>query len=360
MITAKIESCRVTTYHIPLETPFAAGQWVLTEACNAVVKLRSHDGVEGIGYAFTFNRDHTALIARTIEILGSEIIGKDAMSVATLRADLFQSTNFLGHGGVVTSAIGALDTALWDIKAKTLGVSLYRLLGGDNPQVPVYASGGPHNQTEDQLARELEKYREEGFKAVKIKVSSDAEAVVNRVALARDILGDDIELMVDANQAWSFKQTVDLAERLQEYRIYWLEEPLPYWQLTQAADLRRRLSVKLALGETLYGERQLISAVEVGASDVIMPNLQKVGGVTGWLEVAQAAAQRGYTVSSHTFCEMSGHLMACVPNGEYMEYMPWWRQLFKNPFDVVDGCLVLPETPGLGLELDDKVFANQH
>lgn len=349
-MSTKIRTVATAVVTLPLDKPFQAGSWILSNVENAVVRITTDDGVQGIGYAFSFRRSHAALLAQAIQLLGDEVQGKDALAREMVEGELATAVNFLGTGGVMTAAMGALDMALWDIAGKVANLPVYRLLGGSSPRVPAYGSGGSHALSIPELQEEMGAMAAQGFGAVKMKLRGIREDVA-RVAAVRDVVGEEVGIMVDANQALTTKKALWLFRLLEPFHLYWFEEPVPHWQLKECQHIRQRIDVPLALGETLYGDRPFAEAAQMGAADVLMPNLIKVGGFTGWIRAQRYAKAAGIRISSHTVPNISAHAMAATPNRDLLEYMDWWNPLYAEPFQVHDGCIVIPDRPGLGLEL---------
>jgi L-alanine-DL-glutamate epimerase-like enolase superfamily enzyme len=341
---------RAAIVEYPMPEPVAAGLWMLETICNVVVQIRSASGVSGFGYAFVFRNADAQTILAAISSLRELVVGQDPMNTVGLHTDLRAGANFVGAGGPVMSAIGAIDLAVWDLKGKLLDMPVHALLGSTKTRIPAYASGGSFQKSLDELQRELEGYLARGFRAVKVKLPPDVKEACKRVAGCRSRLPDEIKVLYDSNQQQTYKASVEIARCCADNGAYWYEEPLPFWQLSLYAELRRAIQCRLALGETFYGEPSFSEAIRIGAADVLMPNLHKIGGITAWTRIAGASSLAGIPLSSHTMPEFSAHAMSATPGAEMLEYMEDSRPLFEEPFPVKDGCLLIsPDEPGFGL-----------
>ena len=346
-----IVDLRAAIVSYPMPEPVAAGRWLLENVHNVLVAVRSASGSLGIGYAFVFREEDAQIILAAIHAFQKEVIGRNPMDSLSLHAALRATANFVGASGAALSAIGAIDLAIWDLKGKLLDMPVHALLGSTRTRIPAYASGGSFQKSLDELQRELEGYLARGFKAVKIKLPPGVKEACGRIAGCRSRLPDDVRVLYDSNQQQTYKAAVEIGRCCADHGAYWYEEPLPFWQLSSYADLRRTIPCRLALGETFYGEYPFSEAIRSGAADVLMLNLHKIGGVTAWTRIAGSAALAGIPLSSHTMPELSAHMMSTMPGAEMLEYMEDSRPLFDNPFPIEDGCLLIsPGEPGFGLQ----------
>jgi L-alanine-DL-glutamate epimerase-like enolase superfamily enzyme len=256
--------------------------------------------------------------------------------------------------------ISALDGALWDAKAKSLGQPLFRLLGGARTQIPVYNSAGLWlSYSEAELVEEAERFIAEGFSAMKMRIGSgDADADIARVRLVRKTIGPKIKLMADANQGLSESQAIRLGRRLEEFDLTWFEEPLPAWDLEGVARVAAALDTPIASGETEYARYGFREMLTLGSADILMPDLQRVGGVSEFMRVGHMAAAYDVPVSSHLFPEASLSLLGAISNANFLEYMPWFSPLYRETIEFRDGNAVIPERPGWGFTFDPERIAH--
>lgn len=353
----------ITTHHIslPLERELRTAIHRIRSIENVLVEI-SADGLRGIGYAFTFNQAQANAVRHMVHDLAGLLAGTDERSIRAHFAAMTMQLNFTGDAGVGMLALSALDTALWDLHARRAGMPLFRLLGGDRTTLPVYATGGWTSYPVEQLVEEGVAYRDQGYRNYKIKIGMpDWRDDVERVHRLRSAVGDGLAIQVDANQAWNRVDALNAGRAFEEAGVYWYEEPVAAADIGGSAELARVLDVPIATGETVHGLHGFRPLVEGGAADVLMPDVMRVGGVTGFLDVAGFAAAHHQIVSSHTFTEVSAHIMASVPNGTLVEYIPgWWDRMFADAPVVRDGDIHLSERPGLGFTFADdavKEFA---
>jgi L-alanine-DL-glutamate epimerase-like enolase superfamily enzyme len=294
-------------------------------------------------------------------------VGTDSLMTEALWASLYQRTLLLGRRGAALRAMSALDIALWDLNAKLAGVPLYRLLGGFRSDVPVYASGGYYSSDDDlkDLEAEIAAYLARGFDAIKIKVGGRPLATdVSRVRLAREMVGPDGRVALDANNAWSnLLDALRAAERFAAYDPWWLEEPFLPDAAANFAELAKRTSIPLATGElesTRWPFRQFLDERSV---HILQPDATVCGGVTEWRRIAQMAAGFDVPVAPHWAPDIHAHLVAASPNGLVVEYFTPDRdivnfdRLVASPLAPTGRSLRLSETPGHGLALDTNAVA---
>jgi L-alanine-DL-glutamate epimerase-like enolase superfamily enzyme len=344
-----IERLDVTAYTVPTDSPESDGtfEW---DATTAVVVEAHAGGHRGLGW--TYGPEALGdLVAGT---LTSAVRGCDAMDVPRAWDAMVGAVRNMGPWGLAMYAVSAVDIALWDLKARLLDVSLSGLLGRRRDRVPVYGSGGFCSYDDDRLQAQLAGWASEGLGRVKMKVGRDADADPHRVAVARDAIGPEVELMVDANGAWSAERAVEMAHRFSDQGVRWLEEPVSSDDL---AGLRHvRAGVAVAAGEyatDAYGFQRLLGGEAV---DVLQADVTRCGGVTGFLRAGALAAAYNTDLSAHCAPNLSAHAMAAVPRGRHIEYFHDHVRIEGMLFDGVlepDGGALAPDPgrPGLGLEL---------
>ncbi len=323
-----------------------------------LVFVHRDDGIVGENLVFTLNNRRTKVLRAMIDELAELVVGHDAGLIADFHARAWKDINFLGHKGVPVVGIAALDGALWDAYGKSISQPLFRILGGARTEIPVYHSGGLWlSYSEAELVEEAERFVAQGFRAMKMRVGAvDPDGDIARVSLVRRTIGAGVRLMVDANQGLSESEAIRLGRRLEEFGLAWFEEPLPAWDLEGVARVAAALDTPIASGETeytRYGFRQMLA---LRSADVLMPDLQRVGGVTEFMRVGHMAASYDVPVSAHLFPETSLSLLGALTNANYLEYMPWFSELYREAIEFRDGNAVIPERPGWGFTFDmDRV-----
>lgn len=284
--------------------------------------------------------------------------GADPRRTEQLWEAMWWRLHYVGRGGIASFAISAVDIALWDLKAKLAAESLWRLLGGSDPRVRVYAGGIDLELPLDGLREQTEANLRRGFRAIKMKVGRERlREDVARVAAVRDWIGPDTPLMVDANMRWTVEQAIRASQAFAEYDVYWLEEPT----IPDDVDGHRRIAAEgrlpVAAGEnlhTIYEFQKLIAAQGVSFPE---PDMSNIGGVTGWMKVAHLAEAHNLPVTSHGVHDLHVQLLAAVPNASYLEVHGFSLERYlEHPFEISEGVTVAPSRPGHGVELKWKVL----
>jgi L-alanine-DL-glutamate epimerase-like enolase superfamily enzyme len=353
----KITDIVVHRLSVPLPRPVRTARHNHSHADTVVVEMRSDAGVVGSGYCFAFGPRKAAALAALVEDFAEVYRGRPAAPQARF-TDAWRGMHFIGHTGVAMMALSALDSACWDLAARSVNQPLFRYLGGDRSRVPTYASSGLWlDYGIDDLLREAESFRGQGHRAMKMRVGrGDPEEDVERVRILRDALGGEAALLADVNQGWDEPTAIRIGRRLEQHGLYWLEEPLPFEDLEGCARVAAALDMRIATGETDYGSAAIKRHLELRTADVLMPDLQRMGGPTEFLRAAALCHAWHQPVSSHLFTEISAHLLAAVPNGLILEHMAWWQDLFTEPLKIDGGCVVLSDKPGTGLELSQTAL----
>lgn len=249
-------------------------------------------------------------------------------------------------------AVAGFDMACWDALAKAAGVPLVALLGGTIEPVRAYNSNGLGLISPEEVAEEaLELLEEGGFGALKVRVGRDSLADdVEAIRRVREAVGDEVVLVCDFNQGLSLGEAMRRCQALDEEGVYWIEEPIDYDDLEGNAKLVRETATPIQIGENFYGPRAMYEAIKAEACDLVMPDLMRIGGVTGWLRAAAIASAAGIDMSSHLYPEISSHLMRVTPTAHWLEWQDWAHPILAEPFDVKDGYIHIRDVPGNGLE----------
>jgi L-alanine-DL-glutamate epimerase-like enolase superfamily enzyme len=287
------------------------------------------------------------------------VIGENPLRVEAIVAKLRQAASGAGPSGIFTLALSAIDMALWDIKGKVLDQPLCTLLGGYRDRAPTYASGAlmrPHPV--DYLSEAGPRLVEMGFKQMKMQLGAEPTVgrEVERVRVMRNGIGDDIDLMCDINQLWDVNQAIEIGRRVEPYHLFWLEDVVAHDDYQGLARVADALTTPIAAGEYHYGIRPFRHMLEARSIDLVMIDLVRVGGITQWMKVAGMAEAFNIPVVSHLIPEIHVHLIAAIPNGLTVEYMPWTLRLFEETPAIEDGQIVVPEKPGLGLQFNAEAI----
>ncbi len=347
----RITDLRIAAAELPLSKPLRTAIHEIRNVCCLLLTLETDTGLQGEGYGFAFNMDRLRSTIRFIESLRTHVVGRDPHDVEAIWSDLFRAFNFHGQAGVAILAVNPIDIACWDIVGKAAGRPLFKLFGAHRDRVPVYASGGLWLSSNPQeLADEARQFLAQGFKAMKLRLGSPRwQEDVLRVEAVRDAIGPDVALMVDANQGLDPTRAIRLGRALERFDLVWFEEPLPTWDDDGNAELARALDVPIASGETEYTRYGIRRMAERKAADILMPDLQRMGGYTEMRKAVHYLAANDLRVAPHIFTEHSLHIVASAPNAIYAEHMPWFAPLFCEQMELDSaGMVSLPDRPGIG------------
>ena len=353
MAALTIRSVRTVAVLVPLTFPLGTSAATVRDAPMLLVDLETEEGIVGRSYLFCYRPSGARAIAAIVEDAVDLIKGHRATPTG-IAALLARRYALFGVTGAVRMALSAIDTALWDALAIAAGLPLVSMLGGGPRGVRAYNSSGLGLMAPEAAADEAEKLLDGGFKGVKLRLgySSLAEDLaVTRAVRAR--LPDEVALLVDYNQGLSVREAIARGGALQAEGVYWLEEPVQHDDYAGNAAVARALELPLQLGENLNGPLALRDALAAGACDYVMPDLARIGGVTGWMQAAGLAAAADMEMSSHLFPEVSAHLLAATPTCHWLEWTDWMVPLLKEPMVVRDGLAQIPDRPGNGLEWDE-------
>jgi L-alanine-DL-glutamate epimerase-like enolase superfamily enzyme len=353
----KIVGARTRAVSVPLERPFLAGGLHMTEKVAFVLlELRTDEGIEGLGYAFSLSERPFSAIKAAIDELSDEAVGENPLEPERVAAKLRRAFTWAGPVGIVNMAMAAVDFALWDIAGKAYGQPVYRLLGGHRDRVPCYYSGALWRDfTLEELDKAAPAALEKGFRAMKMRMGSESpDGEEARARVVRDAIGPEVELLVDINQGWTPYHAIKMGRMLERYDFGWLEDPVNHQDVPGSARVAAALDMPVCAGEYHYGKEPFLRLLNSQAVDIAMVDLLRVGGITEWRKAAAVAETFSVPVASHLLPEIAVHLVAAVPNGLTVEYMPWSLPLFLETPQVEDGMMVLPEKPGLGLQLDEE------
>lgn len=321
--------------------------------------LRTDAGVEGIGYAGFLPSAMLPALKAALDGLAGLAMGRDPLDHEAVRLDLLEQGGFGSPAGLVTRAVSAVETALWDIKGKVHGQPLWKLLGGLRNRVPCYASGYLwRNHGLDELAATAARLVEQGFRAMKLRLGAQrsAAAEVERLKVLRQAVGAEIELMVDINQGWDVNRAIRVGRMMEAWDLYWLEDPIHFEDYDGMARIADALDTPLASGEYHYGAAPFAHMLKRGSIDIAMVDLLRAGGIAGWMKIANLAEAMNAPIVSHLATEIQAHTVAAAPNGLTVEHMPWTFPMFEQEPVVEDGEIVLSDAPGLGLSFDAEAL----
>jgi mandelate racemase len=332
---------------VPIKRPVKNAFGVIDAAPLVLIDVATDQGVTGHSYIFAYSKLTLKPLTHLIEEIGRELTGKPIAPI-DLMAAMDEKFRLLGWQGLVGMAVSGLDMAYWDVLGQIAGKPLVELLGGSPKPIKAYDSYGVVDPIADEKA--LRRSLEQGFRGIKIKGGDGDAANDERVVKGvRALLGPDIALMLDFNQSLDPAEASRRIDRLAPYDLLWIEEPVPQENLLGHARVRETSPISIQAGENWWFPRGFAEAIAAGASDFIMPDLMKVGGITGWLQVAGQADAASIPMSSHLFAEASAHMLAVTPTAHWLEFLDFAGAILANPAEIVDGT-VTARGPGLGLE----------
>ena len=340
-------------YGIPNEQALTDATQSFDELELVVASVETSEGVEGVGFTYTIGEGGTTIKKFLDDVLVPKLEG-EPVAPRQIYQDLRGQTTFVGREGVSEFAIAAVDIALWDAKGKETGRPLYDLLGGTRRPVPAYETNGGWIQFDEaRLRSNAERAAEEGFAGMKMKIGRGRVEDAERIRAVRETLPDAMELFVDANCSLNIAEALRLVDEIDDVTLGWLEEPFEKGDYGAYADLRKQVNVPIALGENLYNETQFKQVLQQGAADVLQPDVSRVGGITPWIGVANAAQLWDVPVSPHYIEPIHVHLVAPYDNVPYIEHHSTaLNRVVESPLELDDGTFVPPDEPGHGVVFD--------
>lgn len=356
----KVTAVETQPVTVRLDQPIGSALGEIAKFGCILVTVRTDAGITGENLIFTLNDRRTKVLRQMVDELADVAVGHDAGHIAGFWARAWKDINFLGHKGVPVAGISAIDGALWDLLGKAAGLPLYRLLGGAQDRVPAYHSGGLWlSRSIDELVVEAQGFVDQGFRAMKMRLGlPDPAEDIARVRAVRDAIGPGVKLMADANQGLTEAQAIRLGRRLEPFDLTWFEEPLPAWDLDGLARVAAALDTPIASGETEYTRYGFRRMLELRSADILMPDLQRVGGVSEFMRVGHMAESHDIAVSSHLFPETSVQVLGALSNAIFLEYMPWFSSLYNETLEFRDGSAAVPERPGWGFTFNRDYIAH--
>jgi mandelate racemase len=358
----KLKSIRARPVVLKLDRPIVARIATITDWPVILIDLYTEEGIVGCSYLEPYITKSMRYLIPAIHDLGELFKGRHLAPTEMFDAAR-KSLHFVGYEGMSMIAAAGLDMAIWDAVAKAANMPLCVLLGGTVGEVPAYNSNGLWLKDPAAVAAEAIALRDEGgFKGLKLRLGRDRLADdIATVHAVREKVGRDVELMVDFNQGLSLGEALIRCHAIDDLGLAWIEEPIVYDNLEGFARLALELKTPIQIGENFYGPRALHSALQLKACDYVMPDLMRIGGITGWLRSVPIAAAAGIPVSTHLYPEVAAHLMRVTEGAHWLEWQDWVNPILERPFEVKSGKLQIPDVPGSGIGWDEKaVLAHAH
>jgi mandelate racemase len=352
-----IRDVRSVAVEVPMAIALGTSAQKIDRATLLLIDLDTHEGVTGRSYVFCVLKAAAAPVAHMLQE-ALRIVKGEKVAPHEIRMKLLRHFRLIGVQGIVRMAIAGLDVACWDALAIAAGLPLVRMLGGVPKPVPAYNSNGLGLMEPEALADEAEKLLAGGFRAIKLRLGYPTlEADLAAVDAVRQRIADDVVLMVDFNQALSVAEAIRRGHALDQEGIYWIEEPIRHDDYAGNAEIAAALATAVQIGENFSGPQAMAAALAAKACDYVMPDLERIGGVSGWQQASGIAAGAGIEMSSHLYPEVSAHLLAVTPTAHWLEYMDWANPILREPIRIVDGAAIIPDRVGSGVEWDAAAVA---
>jgi len=351
----KIKNVRVRPVLVPFKRPPVSASGTLPAAALILIDLETDGGIVGRAYVFGYAPWTVKPIIGCLDAM-AEMIKGDALAPFDIEAKLRKRLTLLGTPGLVGIALAGIDMCAWDALAQAHGVPLVKLLGGQVRPIRAYNSCGLWIQPVEKLADEADELVAEGsFSAIKLRVGRDDPG--QDLAAARAVkkrVGDKVSVMSDFNQRLSVNEAVLRGRMLDDEGLYWIEEPTRHDDYVGYARICSELQTPVQTGENLVDTYEMADAIALESLDYVMPDVQRIGGVTGWLRAAALAHAHGIEMSSHLFPEYSCHLLAVTPTCHWLEYVDWAAPVLSDPVQVKDGNVLIPGRPGAGITWNEE------
>ena len=351
----KIACFNVRAVRVPMRQPHQTASGTVAESPLVLTDVVLDDGTIGHSVVFTYTPaalEPTAALVRNFEAL----IKGDALAPLEIEQKLARRFRLLGTQGLVGIALAAIDMALWDALARLHGVSLVRLLGGIEKPVPAYGAVGYDGETGS--AKVAEDWARRGFKGIKAKIGYPTVAEdVAVIRAMRNAAGPGVAIMVDYNQCLTPAEAVQRMRVLDDEGLTWVEEPTLAHDYAGHALVAREAKTPIQCGENWWGALDLQHAVDAHASDFLMPDVMKIGGVTGWMRAVAIASTRGLRVSNHLWPEISAQLLSVTPTAHWLEYADWWNPVIRDPLVIREGMTDPAGVSGSGVDWNESAVA---
>jgi mandelate racemase len=353
--TAKIVGLRTRPVLVPMSAPHRTASGVIVESPLVLIDVITDAGAEGHGILFTYTRAALKPTSELVQNLEPLVRGQELAPGAVYDA-LTRRFRLLGCEGLVAMAIAGIDMAAWDALARLHDVSLVSLLGGQFTSIPAYGAVGFEGV--DGSAKTAEQWAKRGFSAIKLKIGygtwREDAAVVQAV---RSSVPDGMRIMVDYNQSLTPTEAVERIRRLEPFDLTWIEEPVDAHDLRGHAFVAREVNTPIQCGENWWGAREFGTAVAEHASDYVMADVMKIGGVTGWMRAASIASAHGVKMSNHLWPEISSQLLSVTATAHFLEYADWWNPVLSRPLEIQNGSTVFDGVIGSGIEWDESTVS---
>ncbi|MEM6439881.1 MAG: mandelate racemase/muconate lactonizing enzyme family protein, partial [Pseudomonadota bacterium] len=353
-----VADVRVKLLSVPFADPPKTGFLALPAIDLVVVEVETRDGVVGTGHLHPLAGGMRTLACCIEEMLAPLVIGADASDPPAIWKKMWRATFTQGRMGVTVMGMSALDVALWDALGRARQTPLWKLWGGERRAFKTYGSGCYRGLGREGMIEKAQRFRARGFEAIKMQVShlfTPDEDVAN-VRAMREALGDDALIMIDVNQGWDAETAIATGRRLDDFHPFWLEEPVMADDLDGYAAVSAGIRTPVVTGENHFLAPDLKPFVDRRLVPILQPDVMR-GGYTGLFEIARIAEPAGISIAPHMFPELMTHLVAALPNRDWLEWMGWYDHLWVEPIPVEAGTMTPPDRPGHGMDFLPELFA---
>jgi mandelate racemase len=348
-----LRALRAMPVMVPMTYTLGTSAGTVRTAPLLLVDLETHEGVTGHAYQFCYTPVAAPAIMRFLDDI-ADALRNQVLVPADVWATLSKRYTLIGVQGIVRMAMSLVDVAAWDAVGRAEGLPLVRCLGAEPRPIPAYNSNGLGLMPAAALADEAERLLEGGFRALKLRLGyATLEEDLVAVRAVRKRVPADVKMMVDYNQALTVPEALRRAGALDDEGVYWIEEPIRHDDYSGCAAIAAGISTPVQIGENFSQVHAMRAALAARACDYVMPDLERIGGVTGWQQASALASEASVPMSSHLYPEVSAHLLAATPTAHWLEYVDWMTPLLAEPLRIVDGMAVTSEQPGLGLVWDE-------
>jgi len=350
-----IEGLRLRPVEVPMRLPLQTASGQVASATLVLIDLQTNAGITGRSYVLAYGRHNLRPIVALLEAM-AEMIAGDPVAPFDIERKLRGRYALLGVHNIVLFAMSGIDVAAWDALAQSLGQPLATVLGGAPRPVRAYNSNGLGIAPPRALAKQAQSLLNEGFDAVKLRLGrAHAKDDLAALRAVKKAIGPAVTLMCDFNQALTVNDAILRGRMLDdEGGLHWIEEPTRADDFEGNGRIADALETPVQIGENFMGPEQMAQSLAAGASDYVMPDAQRIGGVTGWMRAAALAQGAGLEMSSHLFPEVSCHLLSVTPTCHWLEYVDWAQPVMAEPLVVKKGHVLVPSAPGTGVAWDEK------
>jgi len=356
-MTSTIASLKARAVLVPMTRPLQTSTGSITRVPFVLVDLVTSSGATGRGYLFCITPLALKATVAMLDDLASLVVGQP-LAPHDIAQMLDKRFTLLGNTGILSMAIAGIDMAAWDALAIEAGMPLVNALGGTLRPVKAYNSCGLGLMGPQKVAHEAVELLASGFTAVKLRLGYATLAEdIAAVHAVKGVVPSEVLVMSDYNQALDTTEAIRRGHALDELGLAWIEEPIDAFDHAGNARVAAALKTPVQIGENYWGPRDMGRAITAQASDYVMPDLMRIGGVTGWMRAAALAQSAGLPMSSHLFTEFSAHLMCVTPTAHWLEYVDWANPVLKNPLEIRGGHAILRDVPGAGIEWDEAAVA---